>query len=147
KASNARQLEKLFDPMGGVSGFGPTLYDTWNRDFQRFFVEVSHHRREVTLEEYCEKLAQFENFLNRYVLPLQVEIYALLDEQLDRGPQNANADELRALLSRNVESYRYFFKKVDVRWLGYLRQHNLTFPKWEVADYLARIAPDASDDV
>jgi hypothetical protein len=148
ESSNARQLEKLFDPMGGVSNLGPTPYDTWNREFhQRFFVEVSHHRLEITLEKYCEKLSQFERFLDRYVLPLQIEIYALLDVQLEKGPDNANADDLRALLFRNVESYRYFFRKVDVRWLGYLRQQNLIFPTWEVADYLARITPDASDDV
>ncbi|MGA2143507.1 MAG: hypothetical protein ABSH49_00845 [Bryobacteraceae bacterium] len=147
KANNARQLEKLFDPLGGVSGFGPTLYDTWNREFQNFFVEVSHHGKEVSAEEYREKLFQYENFLNRYVLPLQVEIYALLDEQLEAGPEHANADELRALLSRNVESYRYFFRKADVRWLGCLGQHQLLSPRWEVADYLSRAAPDASADV
>ena len=146
KASNARQLEKVFDPLGGVSGFGPTLYDTWN-EFQTFFVNVSHHRLGVALEEYREKLSQFENLLSRYVLPLQVEIYALLDEQLDKGPENADTDQLRALLSRNVESYRYFFRKADVRWLGYLNQHKLISPRWEVADYLARIAPEASVDV
>jgi hypothetical protein len=146
RSSNARQLEKVFDPMGGVSGLGLTVYDTWN-EFQTFFVEVSHHRREVTLDEYRERLAQFENLLSRYVLPHQVEIYTLLDEQLDRGPGHANADELRALLSRNVESYRYFFRKANVRWLGYLSQHEFISPRWEVADYLARIAPDASDDV
>jgi hypothetical protein len=147
KANNARQLEKLFDPLGGVSGFGPTLYDTWNREFQNFFVEVSHHRREVSDEEFREKLSQYENFLNRYVLPLQVEIYALMDEQLNSGPENANATEIRALISRNVESYRYFFRKADVRWLGYLSQHELISQRWEVADYLARIAPEASADV
>jgi len=148
QANNARQLEKLFDPMGGVSGFGSTLYDTWNRDFQNgFFVKVAHHAYEVTLDEYCEKLSQYESFLDRYVLPLQVEIYALLDQLLDGGPEHADADELRALLSRNVESFRYFFRKVDARWLGYLQQNALVSPRWEVADYLARIAPDASDDV
>jgi|CZKX01.1.fsa_nt_gi hypothetical protein len=146
RSSNARQLEKVFDPLGGVSGFGRTVYDTWN-EFQTFFVDVSHHRKDVTLDEYREQLAQFESLLSRYVLPHQVEIYTLLDEQLDRGPEHANAEELRALLSRNVESYRYFFRKADVRWLGYLGQHEFISPRWEVSDYLARIAPDASDDV
>jgi hypothetical protein len=145
--NNARQLEKVFDPLGGVRGIGPTLYDTWNRQFQRFFVDVSHHRREVSAGDYREKLSQYENFLDRYVLPFQVEIYTLLDQLLDGGPEHADANELRALISRNVESCRYFFRKADVRWLPYLQQHGLVFPRWEVADYLARIAPDASDEV
>jgi LexA DNA binding domain len=146
RSSNARQLERVFDPQGGVIGFGRTVYDTWN-EFQTFFVDVSHHRKEVTLDEYREKLAQFETLLSRYVLPHQVEIYTLLDELLDRGAEHADADELRALLSRNVESFRYFFRKMDARWLGYLQQNELVSPRWEVADYLARITPDVSDQV
>lgn len=146
RSSNARQLEKVFDPLGGVSGVGRTVYDSWN-EFQTFFVDVSHHRKEVTLEEYREQLARFESLLSRYVLPHQVEIYTLLDEQLDRGPGHANADELRALLSRNVESYRYFFRKADARWLAYLTQNEFILPTWEAADYLARIAAGASEDV
>lgn len=145
--SNARQLEKLFDPQGGVRGVDRTLYDAWNQDFHRFFVEVSHHGREVTIQEYREKLFRFEEFLSRYVLPLQVEIYEHLDQQLSSGPEGADANELRFLLSRNVESYRYFFRKADVRWLQYLDQNNLLSPQWEVADYLARVAPEASEEV
>ena len=148
RSSNARQLEKLFDPMGGVSGIGPTLYDIWNRDFQNgFFVKVAHHAYEVSLDDYCEKLSQYENFLDRYVLPSQVEVYRRFDEFIIKGPEYVSVDELRAVISRNVESYRYFFKKADVRWLGYLQQNKFLPPRWEVADFLARIAPDASDDV
>jgi hypothetical protein len=147
KVSNARQLEKLFDPLGGARYFNQTLYDIWSREFHNFFVEVSHHRREVTLDEYRAKLAQFEEFLGRYVLPLQTEIYARLDEQLSRGPRGASVEDLKFLLSRNLESYRYFFRKADARWLGFLNRHSLIFPNWETTDYLARIASTASEDV
>jgi hypothetical protein len=147
RSSNARQLEKLFDPLGGVGGVGSTVYDTWSREFHDYFVQVSHHGLEPTVDEFRERLTRFEDFLSRYVLPLQVEIYAQLDEQLQKGPETADADEIRSLLSRNVESYRYFFRKADLRWLEYLLQQNLIVPTWEVADYLARIAPAASERV
>src|ERR1017187_9723471 len=147
KVSNARQLERLFDPQGGVRHFDQTLYDTWNREFHNFFVEVSHHAREITLEEFLLKLTQFEEFLSRYVLPLQTEVYAQLDEQLNRGPTGASVEDLTFLLTRNLESYRYFFRKADARWLGFLNRNSLLFPKWETADYLARVAAVASEDV
>ena len=147
KASNARQLEKLFDPLGGTRHLDRTVYDRWNKEFHRFFVEVAHHGREITLEEYCAKLAQFEEFLDAYVLPLQTEIYARLDEQLRNGPGGASPDDLTFLLSRNLESYRYFFRKADARWLAFLNRHSLLSPTWEAADYFARIASDASEDV
>ena len=147
KTSNARQLEKLFDPLGGTRHFDRTVYDRWNKEFHNFFVEVSHHAREVTVQEYSAKLVQFEEFLDAYVLPLQTEIYSRLDEQLRTGPGGANPEDLTFLLSRNLESYRYFFRKADSRWLPFLNQHGLIFPTWEAADYLARIAPDASAEV
>src|SRR5216683_1660731 len=147
KVSNARQLERLFDPQGGARHFDQTLYDTWSGEFHNFFVEVSHHGREVTLDEYVLKLTQFEEFLNRYVLPLQTEIYARLDEQLGRGPGGASVEDLTFMLSRNLECYRYFFRKADASWLSFLDRHILLFPRWETADYLARIAALASEDV
>jgi hypothetical protein len=146
-SSNARQLERLFDPLGGARHFGQTIYDTWNREFHGFFVKVCHHGLEVGIEEYRLKLAEFEEFLSQYVLPRQTEIYTLLDDQLSKGPANATADKLKLLLTRTLESYRYFFRKADVRWLGFLNRHGLLFPRWETADYFARIAGEASEDV
>ena len=146
RGSNARQLEKLFDPLGGVPHLAGNLYDAWSR-IHDYFVQVSHHRLEVTLDEYCGKLAEFEGFLSRYVLPLQTEIYTLLDEQLNAGPGGASIVDLQSLLSRNVESFRYFFRKADVRWLSFLDRHGLLPSTWEVADYLARVAAVASEDV
>ena len=147
KNNNPRQLEKLFDPLGGVRHFDQTVYDLWNRDFHQFFVRVSHHGQEVSLAEYLEKLTKYEEFLDRYVLPLQTEIYALLDEQLNNGPELADIEELRLLLSRNLESYRYFFSKADSRWLEFVTRHDCLRPGWEAAEYLARIAGDAPEEV
>jgi len=105
-ASNARQLEKVFDPLGGVPYFDNTLYDIWNKKFhQFFFVEVVHHR-DITLEEYLAELTKYEEFLGRYVLPRQPETYALLDQYIKGGPQDAQLDDLTCVLSRNLESYR-----------------------------------------
>ena len=147
RSSNARQLEKLFDPLGGVPWFDQTLYDTWNTEFHQFFIEVSHHGRCPSLDEYRVQLARYEDFLSSYVLPLQTEIYDRIDKQLATGPEDTALLEFKLLLSRNVESYRYFFRKADARWLEFLRRHSLLTANWEVADYLARIAPQAPEDV
>ena len=147
RSSNARQLEKLFDPLGGVPWFDQTLYDTWNTEFHQFFIEVSHHGRCPSLDEYRAQLARYEDFLSSYVLPLQTEIYDRIDKQLATGPEDTALLEFKLLLSRNVESYRYFFRKADARWLGFLKRHTLLTANWEVADYLARIAPQAPEDV
>ena len=147
RSSNARQLEKLFDPLGGVPWFDQTLYDTWNTEFHQFFIEVSHHGRCPSLDEYRVQLGRYEDFLSSYVLPLQTEIYDRIDKQLATGPEDTALLEFKLLLSRNVESYRYFFRKADARWLEFLRRHTLLTANWEVADYLARIAPQAPEDV
>ena len=146
-SSNARQLEKLFDPLGGVRWLDQTLYDTWNGEFHQFFIEVSHHGKYPSFDEYRVRLARYEEFLSSYVLPLQTEIYDRIDKQLAAGPENTVLLELKLLLSRNLESYRYFFRKADARWLEFLRRHALLTANWEVADYLARIAPQAPEEV
>jgi len=147
KSSNARQLEKLFDPLGGVRWIDQTLYDTWNREFHQFFTEVAHHGKELSIDEYRMQLARYEEFLSSYVLPLQTEIYERIETLLATAPGGPTVTELKLLLSRNVESYRYFFRNVDARWLEFLEDNNLLTPTWEVADYLARMAPQFADHV
>jgi len=147
ETNNARQLERVFDPLGGVRYFERTLYDTWNKEFHQFFVDVSHHRREVTFAEYLGQLDKFEEFLNWYILPPQTEVYEIIDAYLREGPGGSQALDLELLLSRNLESYRYFFRNADGRWLGFLQQHHFLISNWEVAEYLARITPDAPTEV
>jgi hypothetical protein len=146
KASNARRLEKLFDPLGGVARLGDTLYDTWNKQFHQFFVAVTHHGKKVAMEEYLAQLAEYEEFLSGYVLPRQPEAYALIDRFLRGGPDEARPEDLKRLLTRNVESYRYFFRLANIRWLDFLLRNDLLTPNWEVAQYLARTAPDAPEE-
>jgi hypothetical protein len=147
QSNNARQLERVFDPLPGVRYFQRTLYDMWNKEFHQFFVEVSHHGREVTLDEYVTRLNKFEEFLNLYVLPPQTDVYEVIDAYLKEGPAGTRALDLELLLSRNLESYRYFFRHADSRWLGFLQEHQFLISNWETAGYLARITPDAPAQV
>jgi len=141
--SQARRLQKLFDPLGGIAALADSVYDVWNR-FHKYFTAVSHHT-ETTEEEYRSTLDQFEEVLLRYVLPHQVEIYARLDLIIAKGPQTADSEEIKKLLSRNLETYRYFFTKVSATWLEFLRHHGLLKLSWPVADYFARVAPETPD--
>ena len=146
---NALQLNKLLDPQaqGVVHHFDQNLYEHWNKNFHQFFIDVSHHNKEVSIEEYLNKLSEFESFLSRIVLPLQTEFYELIDKQISNGPENADPAELTLLITRNLEACRYFFKNVDIRWLKYLHQHGFIVPTWEAAEFLVRMAPNASEEV
>jgi hypothetical protein len=142
-SNNARQLEKVFDPLGGVPHLDHSLYDTWNKDFHQYFIDVCHHRQHPTLLEYQSQLARYEDFLCSYVLPRQTEIYDRIDSILFQSPELTPTSNLTYLLSRNVESYGYFFRNADSRWLAVLSSNGFLRPTWEVAGFLARIAPDA----
>lgn len=147
KTSNALQLEKLFDPLGGTRQFlKSTVYERWNKEFHEDFVKISHYEREITDEEYGGRLARFEEFLLAYVLPLQTEVYARLDDRFRNGPATANPDELKLLLSRNLESYRYFFRNADSRWLPFLRENGLLVAAPDSAEYLSRITDDENSE-
>ena len=118
------------------------VYDTWNGEFHRYFVKVSHHEIEPSLEEFSSKLADFEHFLAKYVFPLQTEIYDFLDDLFAKPPEEVDYADLKLFLSRNQETHRYFFMHVPASWLEFLNTQSLLEPSWPVVDYLLRSAPE-----
>lgn len=159
--NNAVQLEKIFDPLGGVKKFkGVSLYDEWNKNYHFLFVKIAHHAikeaeeiigKPLTLASYEEALEKYEDFLTRFVFPTQTEILKYLDDVISAGP-SAISDimALKMVLSRNFESYRYFFKKIDATWLDLLNKEKIIVAS-EIdnvsAEYLSRIAGDAPEKV
>src|SRR5207247_1207751 len=112
-----------------------------------YFVEVSHHAKGPSLEEFLSKLDEFEGFLLRYILPSQLDVYDSIDDILANGPRAGALDDLRLLISRNRESYRYFFANATAKWLDFLVANGLISGSWPVAEFLLRIAPENPEAV
>jgi hypothetical protein len=99
------------------------------------------------VEEFQAMLGSLEYLLLRYIFPTQLEIYRIIDDTLQKGPSTADAADLKMLITRNVESYRYFFKHADERWLAFLRENQFLEPRWETGEYLSRVASAAPKEV
>lgn len=145
--NNAQQLRRWFDPLADQKRIlERTVYDEWNK-LHRFFVEVSHHHGDVPLQEYQGKLRNLEGFLTTYIFPAQPEIYLELDALIAAGPGQCAREHLTFLLSRNLESFRYFFRNVTASWLPFLKDHGFLSLGPETAGYLSRIACDSPKPV
>ncbi len=140
------RFKRLFDPRNGVNVFDQSVYDLWNKQFYEYFTKVSHHA-DVALEEFKSRLQDFEQFLVKYVFPLQTEIYEHIDQMLASGAVSADPAELKLLLSINVESFAYFFKNVSADWLPFLQKQGFIRVCWDVCHYLARIAEERPTEV
>jgi hypothetical protein len=143
--TNARRMENAFDPRGGVKSLGKTIYDEWNQVYHRNFTQVSHHNYDES--KYIALLQNFEIFLLKYVLPNQIETYEQIDKILKTPIQEVNFEDLALMLTKNYETYRYFYKNVGAGWLKTLDEKNFLTPSVEVADYFKRIARFKTVDV
>lgn len=137
-------LRYFFDPRGG-EGLAETVYDLLYNKFQVEFNYIAHHEKTVSKEYFETKLIELEIFLISYILPSQLETYEAIDQILQNGPKDASAPDLFALITKSVESYRYFFRKVDHQWLDFLDSNQFLRPTWGVCDYLVRTAEPRPD--
>lgn len=134
-------LRFYFDPQASTtSEQNPYkhLYDEYQTKLQK----IAHHQEWPDENTYHDLIKGLEYFLLRYVFPSQVDVYKLLEEILKKGPEGVEPEDLRLLVKKNLESYRFFFKHADARWLEYLRDHNFLSATWEAGDYLSRVAKD-----
>jgi hypothetical protein len=114
-------------------------------EYQMPLHDIAHHNKYPDEAAYVALLRDMEYFLLRYVLPSQAEVYRLLEETLKGAPESADPHDLRMLVRKNVESTRFFFKRVDARWLPYLKANGFLDATWEVGEYLSRIATEDPD--
>ncbi|MDR3571877.1 MAG: winged helix DNA-binding protein [Candidatus Pacebacteria bacterium] len=134
-------LRFFFDPQANIAAEQNPykhLYD----EYQTRLQNIAHHSERPDEATYKDLLKGLEYFLLRYVFPSQVEVYKLLEETLKKGPHGVDPADLLLLVKKNTESYRFFFKHADARWLSYLRDHHFLDATWEVGDYLSRVAQD-----
>jgi len=139
-------LTYFVDPQGVVD-LDENPYSYFNKNYKDKFIEIAHHNYTPSIDEYLNLVRDFEYFLLRYIFPSQIEVYSVIDNILKDGSENTDADDLKMLITRTLESYRYFFKNVDESWLAFLEDNNFLETKWEVAGYLCRIAKERPDDV
>lgn len=133
------KLRYALDPRG-VEGLEKTVYDHFYDKFQVKLNAIAHHTKKVTKASYEEMLLELELFLLSYILPTQMETYEAIDQTLYGGPANSSPTHLFSIITKSVESYRYFFNKVDAEWLEFLNSNKFLRPAWEVCDYLTRTA-------
>lgn len=141
KSENRRKkLVKYIDPLNGVTiKVSNTIYSR-AIDFYQKFSKIAHHLSFPTDNEFDLVLSDFEVFLKKYILPLQNDIYNQIDEIIKLGPAVASSKELVFLITRNAESFRYFFDKVDEKWFDFLLKEKLLQPYLDTAQYLRKVA-------
>ncbi len=140
-SANMIQLERIYDPIGRPSSYvGVSVYSIWN-ELNVYFVNVAHHRvKNLTEEDYLKKVEEYEEFLVKYIFPHQAEIYDNIDKILLGNPANQNPKEIENLFGRNIETYRYFFRNADEKWLDFLARENFLKCTWETGEYFKKIA-------
>jgi DNA-binding MarR family transcriptional regulator len=139
-------LQYFVDPQG-VMGIGNNPYVYLYNNYQNKLNGIAHHNLEIRASDYSSMLRELEYFLLRYIFPSQLEVYSVIDNILKDGPQKTDAEDLKMLITRTLESYRYFFKNVGENWLTFLKDNGFLETKWEVAGYLCRVAKARPDDV
>jgi len=152
--ANKIAAEKYFDPYAGM--LTDNAYDIWYNKFQEPFHSLAHHGNYFSLhpKKYLMLVQQFEHFLSEAILPRQIEAYNTIDKILASEPLDQNADLVRSIITRNVESHRYFFSKADRKWFNWLLKNNLLkldyksdkYPNW-ITNYLVKIASEESPTI
>jgi DNA-binding MarR family transcriptional regulator len=140
-----KRLTNVWDPKGGAP-LDETIYKIWNDSFHKEFAAISHHKP-IELVEFNSLVSEFEKLLARYVLLPQSNAYQDLDQIISSGPDLADYKNLRALITKNYETYHYFFANIDERWFESLRKENLLNVSLEVGIYLERIVQYKAEPV
>ncbi|MCD6371803.1 MAG: hypothetical protein J7L39_03750 [Candidatus Aenigmarchaeota archaeon] len=119
-----------------------------------FFTAISHHGKEVTNEEFKEKLSEFENLLLEFLKPFPEKIKEL-DSLLDLEiPTKEHVDKLLKVLKHSKHVEYFFSKLTSPKWLSFLKEKGffsnppkpfregnyIYFPIWPQSGYLIKVA-------
>ena len=119
--SIAGGTQAYFDPQGGIAG--ESAYDIWYSLFQKRFNAVAHHTSEADIffdkpERYIALVEEFEDFIVSVIVPTQIEVYKDIDKIIADGPENSNAERLRALSTRSADPKDTFFQRLALNGLN-----------------------------
>ncbi|MFA5184682.1 MAG: hypothetical protein WC456_04125 [Patescibacteria group bacterium] len=138
------------DPTGGVTDLKDltreTIYDEWNR-FHRKFVEIAHHKIDISPDAYLSLVSEYEEFLMKYAFAHQASIYGLIDEEVKMGPAKAKSEDIRRLITRNLSAVRYFYNNIDAKWLEFVFNNGFLFPLQMSGEYLVKVACEVPEEV
>ena len=142
-------MENFNDPRYGTAYLkdsNKTVYDEWNK-FHRRFMEIAHHRINISQEDYLDLVFEYEEFLMKYAFAHQANIYKLIDEEIKKGPIKVKAEDIRRLITRNLSARQYFFNKVDEKWLDFIFDNGFLLPLQMSGEYLVRITSEIPEEV
>lgn len=157
---NKERIRKFSDPQDSLPSYLHGLFDELF-ELHNWFTNVSHHGEYPSETDYYKKLDLYNRILLRIMIP-HFESIREIDELLTiAAPSEENFEKLKPLISRNFESYSYFFRNADANWLSLLtkgpffknppmpkRKDNfIQYPSWPESNYLVRIAAKKPKEV
>jgi hypothetical protein len=129
------------------------IIKNWGQ-LHEFFTSISHHGKDISEEEFLEKISEFETILFQFLKPVPLTL-AELDLLLDiQSPTENDIKKLTDLLKHPTHA-RYFFERLtSVGWFDLLKEHGffykpaksirennfVAFPVWPLSKYLVAIA-------
>jgi hypothetical protein len=117
--NNKARIRKFADPQEALPSYLQGLFDELF-ELHNWFTNVSHHGKYPDETEFYKNFDLYNTILLRILLP-HFESIRELDELLKiETPSESNFTNLKPLISRNFESYSYFFRKADANWLPLL---------------------------
>ena len=150
------KIQKVADPDPNLPEFLQTPYNQLTK-LHAWFVRVLHHSRDPPSEqEYLGKVEEF-TALMAYILTPHYEVIQKIDEFIQKSnPDKEDLEKLEFLMSKNTQSYNYFFKNAKSNWLQILvidgkyfkkipfvkKENSYLFPFWPESYYLERVAAD-----
>lgn len=160
EASFREKIRKFSDSQDALPAHMHGLFDSLFR-LHNWFVNVSHHRFNPSETEFNENLEKHNSLLLRILTP-HFESIKEIDDLLGLDePKEKDMKTLMPLISKNYESYSYFFRKADSKWLTLLKNGPffknppqtkiegdfIQTPSWPESYYLSRIANDNPAEV
>lgn len=154
EAAFRERIRKFSDPLQALPPYLHGLFDELVR-LHKWFTGVSHHAS-TDDNEFNENLGKLNSVLYRILAPHFVSLKEI-DELLEiTDPTDEHMKKLKPLISKNYESYSYFFRNANHKWLPLLVKNGffvdppppkregdfIQFPSWPESSYLARIAKD-----
>ncbi|MCE9653277.1 MAG: hypothetical protein K8Q89_09555 [Nitrosarchaeum sp.] len=153
------KVQKITDPQTNLPDFLQFTYSQLT-DLHSWFTNVSHHGYAPSEQEYLTKVEEFTSLM-RHILTPHYEVIQEIDEFIKKSsPDKMDLEKLEFLMSKNTQSYNYFFANAKGNWLEVLvedgkyfkkvpivirKENSYSFPFWPEAYYLERIASEKPD--
>ena len=151
------KVQKITDPYTSLPTFLLSPYNQLT-NLHAWFTKVSHHSPNSPSEqEYLTKVEEF-TALMRHILTPHYEVIQEIDEFIQKSnPDKNDLKKLEFLMSKNTQSYNYFFRNAKSNWLQTLvidgkyfkevpsvikKENSYSFPFWPESYYLERIASE-----